>query len=105
MGTIVNLVAVVIAIASVLAALGHGAYLAMLNSAANRRAGGDPVAAYVRSRWGIALGAIAVALVGWALTGADSIAVDVIAMLIAGGSGVVAVKSLRETQERYRIGR
>ncbi|WP_156914846.1 hypothetical protein [Thermocrispum municipale] len=104
MGTIVNLIAVVIAIASVLAALGHDAYLALLNNAAAKRAGGAPVAAYVRGRWAVALGATAVALVGWAMTGADSIAVDVLAALVAGGGGAVAVKSLRETQERYRIG-
>ncbi|MGH3431967.1 MAG: hypothetical protein ACRDQB_03925 [Thermocrispum sp.] len=104
MGTIVNVIAVVIAIVSVAATLGHSAYLALLNSAANKRAGGAPVAQYVRGRWPIALGTTAVALVAWLMTSADSIPVDVLAILVAGGSGAVAAKSLRATQERYRIG-
>ena len=104
MGSIVNIIAVVIAIVSVLAALGHGAYLAMLNSAANKRADGAPVAKYVQSRWSIVAGTTAVAFVAWLMTSADSIPIDVLAILVAGTSGVVATRALRSTQERYRIG-
>lgn len=104
MESVVNIVAVVIAIVAVVAALGHGAYLAMLNSAANKRAGGAPVAKYVQGRWPIAVGTTVGAVLAWLLTSADSIPVDVLAMLLAGGSGVVATKALRSTQERYRTG-
>ncbi|WP_028848784.1 hypothetical protein [Thermocrispum agreste] len=105
MGTIVNIIAVVVAIAGVLATVGHGAYLALLNNAARRRAGGAPVATYVRSRRALAVGTTVAALLGLAMTGAESVAVDVLAMLLAGCSGAVAAQSLRETQERYRIER
>lgn len=104
METIVNVIAVVIAIVAVLAAVGHTAYLALLNNAANRRAGGAPVAQYIRGRWPIAVGTTAVAAVAWLMTSADSVPIDVLAILVAGTSGAVAAKSLRSTQERYRIG-
>lgn len=104
MGSIVNIIAVVIAIVAVLAAVGHGAYLAMLNSAANKRAGGAPVAKWVQSRWPIVAGTTVVAALAWLMTSADSIPVDILAMLVAGTSGAVATRALRQTQERYRIG-
>lgn len=104
MGTIVNLVAVIVAIASVLAALGNAAYLAMLSSAATKRAGGAPITAYVRSRWPLAGGTTAGALLAWLMTASDAVPVDFLALLIAAGSGAAATKALRSTQERYRTG-
>lgn len=104
MGTIVNLIAVIIAIAGLLAALGHAGYLALLNSAANKRAGGAPVALYVRGRWPIAGGTTAVAVLALLLTTATSVPVDILGALLGAGSGVVAAKALRSTQARYRTG-
>lgn len=99
----INLIAVVIAIASVLAALGHVGYLALLNSAANKRAGGAPVAQYVRSRWLIAGGTTAASLLAWLFTSGNT-GMDILAIILAAGSGVVATKALQSTQARYRSG-
>jgi hypothetical protein len=98
-----NVIAIIIAIAAVVATLAHAGYLAMLNSAANKRAGGAPIAQYVRSRWPVAAVTIAGALLGWLFTnGGDFL--DVLGVLVAGGSGVTAVKALQSTQQRYRTG-
>ncbi|WP_326568192.1 hypothetical protein VSH64_41540 [Amycolatopsis rhabdoformis] len=99
----INVIAVIIAIASVLAALGHVGYLALLNNAAGKRAGGAPVAQYVRSRWMVAGGTTAASLLAWLITSGGPTA-DIIAIVIAVGSGAVATKALQSTRERYRSG-
>lgn len=98
-----NLIAVVIAIAAVLATLAHTGYLALLSSAANKRAGGAPIAQWVRSRWPVAGVTTAGALIAMVLTSGGGFA-DVLAVVLAAGSGGVAVKALQSTQERYRTG-
>jgi len=98
-----NVIAIIIAIAAVVATLAHAGYLAMLNSAATKRAGGAPIAQYVRGRWPVAAVTIAGALLGWLLTNGDGF-LDVMAILLAGGSGVAATKALQSTQQRYRSG-
>lgn len=103
METLVNVIAVVIAIASVLAALGHAGYLAMLNNAASKRAGGAPIAQYVRGRWPVAGGAAAASLLAWLLTSGGP-GLDIVAIILALGSGAVATKALQSTQARYRSG-
>jgi hypothetical protein len=100
-----NLIAIIIAIAAVVAALAHVGYLAMLGSAANKKqAAGAPIVTYVRSRWPIAGITTAGALVGWLITAGDSAFADVLGILVAGGSGVTATKALQSTQQRYRTG-
>jgi hypothetical protein len=98
-----NVIAIIIAIAAVVATLAHAGYLAMLNSAATKRAGGAPIAQYVRSRWPVAAVTIAGALLGWLFTNGNDF-LDVLGILVAGGSGVTAVKALQSTQQRYRTG-
>ena len=98
-----NLIAVLVAVVALLAALGHAGYLAMLNSAANKRAGGTPVAQYVRSRFPIAGVTTAGALLALILTSGSEFA-DVLAILLAAGAGGTAVKALESTQKRYRTG-
>jgi hypothetical protein len=99
----INLIAIVIAIASVLVALGHVGYLVLLNSAANKRAGGAPVAQYVRGRWMIAGGTTAASLLAWLFTAGGS-GMDILAIILAAGSAAVATKALQSTQARYRSG-
>ncbi|WP_026455709.1 hypothetical protein [Saccharomonospora iraqiensis] len=103
MDTIIDVLAFVVALAGLLATLAHGGYLAMLNSAATKRAGGAPVARYVRSRVPVAAGTTGVAVLAL-LFSLGGVPLDVLAILLGGGSGAVAVQALRSTQERYRSG-
>lgn len=99
----INFIAVVIALVSLLAALGHAGYLAMLNNAAGKRAGGAPIAQYVKTRWPVAAGTTGASLVAWLLT-AGGPTLDVLSIIVALGSGAVAAKALQSTQAKYRSG-
>jgi hypothetical protein len=100
---VLNLIAVLAALAGLLAALAHGGYLAMLGSAANRRAGGEPVHQYVRSRMPVAAVTFGVSLFALLLaTGGP--AADILAILAGAGSGVVGYQGLQSTRMRYRSG-
>jgi F0F1-type ATP synthase membrane subunit c/vacuolar-type H+-ATPase subunit K len=89
----VHLIAVLAALAGLLAALGNGGYLAMLGSAANRRAPRDPVAVTT----------LGVALFALLLTTGGSFA-DVLAIVAGAGSGVVAYQALQGTRARFHSG-
>lgn len=98
-----DLIATIIAIVSIVAAVANAGYLALLNSAANRRAGGAPVAAYVRSRWPVAGAALAGALLSLLLTSGGTF-LDVLAILLGAASGGGAYQALDSTRKRYRSG-
>ncbi len=100
-----GLIAALIAIAGLLAALAHDAYLGMLGSAAGKKgASGAPVAQFVRSRWKIAILTTAGALIGLLITNGDTFAADLIGALIAGGSGLVALNGVQRTHKQLNGG-
>lgn len=99
-----ELIAVVIALASLVATIGHDGYLYMLGSAANRRAGGEPVAQYVRSRWPIAGVTTVGALLSLLMASSGGPFLAVLAIVIAVGSGVAATRGLQAAQKQLRGG-
>lgn len=98
-----ELIAVIIALAGLAAALAHDGYLALLGSAATKRAGGEPIAQYVRSRWALAGGTTAAALLALLMSFGNGFT-EVVAILISAGAGAVATKALQSTRERFRTG-
>jgi uncharacterized membrane protein len=98
-----DLIATIVAIVSIVAALANAGYLAMLNSAATKRAGGAPIAAYVRGRWPIAGAALGGALLALLMTGGGTF-LDVLAILVGIASGGGAYQALESTRKRYRSG-
>jgi hypothetical protein len=100
---VLNLIALLSALAGLLAALAHGGYLAMLGSTANRRAGGGPVSEYVRSRLPAAAATLGVALFALLLTTGGPFA-DVLAIVAGAGSGVLGYQALQGTRTRFRSG-
>jgi hypothetical protein len=100
---VLNVIAVLAALAGLLAAAAHGGYLAMLGSAANRRAGGDPISQYVRGRVPVAGVTLAVALLALLLSTGGTGA-DILAILAGAGSGVISYQALQTSRTRYRSG-
>jgi hypothetical protein len=98
-----ELIAVIIALAGLVAALAHDGYLAMLGSAANKRAGGAPIAQYVRSRWVVAGSTTAAGLLSLLLATGGGFA-EVVAVILGAGTAGVAAKALQSTRERFRTG-
>lgn len=100
---VLNVIAVLAALAGLLAAAAHGGYLAMLGSAANRRAGGEPISQYVRGRVPVAGVTLAVALLALLLSTGGTVS-DILAILAGAGSGVISYQALQTSRTRYRSG-
>jgi len=98
-----GLIAVIIALAGLVAALANDGYLAMLGSAASKRAGGEPIAQYVRGRWVLAGGTTAAGLLALLLSSGGGFA-ETLAIIVGVGSGAVATKALQSTREKFRTG-
>lgn len=96
-----GIVATLIALAGLLAALGHVGYLALLNNAARKKgAVGADIAQRTKSRLPAAAVPGGVALLGLLLTN-GGIFLDVVGILLAVGGGVVGYRGLRQEQSRY----
>jgi hypothetical protein len=98
-----ELIAVIIALAGLVAALAHDGYLAMLGSAANKRAGGAPIAQFVRGRWVVAGSTTAAGLLSLLLATGGGFAA-VVAIILGAGTAGVAMKALQGTRERFHTG-
>ena len=95
-----NLIAVVLALLALLASLANAGYLGLLGSAANKRAGGGEISTYVKGRLPIAAGATVGSLLAL-LFSRGGVFLDVVAILLALGSGAVAVAALQGTRVRF----
>jgi hypothetical protein len=96
-----ELIALIIALAGLVAALAHDGYLAMLGSAARRRAGGAPITQYVRSRWAVAGTTTAAGLLALLLASGAGGFVDTLAIILGLGTGAVATKALQASRQKF----
>lgn len=103
MAFLLQLLAVLAALGGLATGLAHGGYLAMLGSAASKRAGGEPVRQYVRGRVPVAAVTLGVALLALLLSAGGPVA-DVLAIMAGAGSGVLGYQALQDTRTRYRSG-
>lgn len=100
MGTVVDLVATIVAALGLLAALGHLGYVGLVSGVAGRRPGAADYARSERARLPGAGGLAVAALVALLLTGADSVGIDVVALLLGGGTGLVSAAKFQSARRR-----
>lgn len=101
MAGVFGVVAFLVALVGLLAALAHDGYLALLSSSARKRAGGEPIATWVRGRLPVAGGITLAALVGLLLT-TGGVVPDVLGLILGAGSGLAANAALQSTRQRFR---
>ena len=97
-----GVVAFLITLLGLAATVANVGYLAMLSSAASKRAGGEPIAQYVRGRWPLAGGLAVAALIGLLIAVSGGLVPDILGIIVAGGSGAVAYQALQGTRHRFR---
>lgn len=103
MEAVIGVIAFIVTLVGFVAAAGHAGYLAMLTSAAKKRPGGQAAVEFTKKRYpvaGVALGVTVLAL----LISNGSIGADIFAILLGGGGGVGAIKSLQTSQKRLHNG-
>ena len=102
MGAVLGFVAFLVALLGVLVTLGNAGYLAMLSSAANKRGiTGEAVLDYVRSQRATAGVLAVVALIGLLCTSGGPV-LDVLGLVLGGGSGLAGYRALDGTRRRFR---
>lgn len=99
MGTVIDLIATIVAVLGLLGALGYGGYLLMLQSVATKRPGASHLAGDARKRLPAAGGLTLGALVALLFT-SGGLAPDVIGLLLGGGIGLVSVNQLQAARRR-----
>ncbi len=104
MGVVLGLVAFLVALAAVLVAGGHAGYLAMLNSAAKKRPGGQPAIEFAKKRYPVAGVTLGVSVLALLISTGDSAGADIFAILLGGGGGFGSLKALQSSQSRFRKG-
>lgn len=98
-------IALIGALAGLVAALGHGGYVYMLNAAARKRAGGEPVAKFARGRYGVAAAGLAAGLIALLITATgQSFGADLVGLLIGLGTAGGSAKALQTSREGLRLG-
>ncbi|QIZ39353.1 hypothetical protein [Saccharopolyspora sp. ASAGF58] len=100
---VLGLVAFLVTLAGVLVAAGYAGYLAMLTSAAKKRAGGQPAVDFARKRFPIAGVGLGVTLLAM-LISTGGTGAEIFAILLGGGGGVASLKALQSTQSKFRKG-
>lgn len=98
---LINLIAVIVSLASLVVVLGHDGYLALLRNAANKRAGGKPTADWVKSRLPIAGGTTLGAIIA-VLLATGGVFPDILSILLGAGTGTVAYGALETTRKKYQ---
>ncbi len=98
-----DLIAIVVSLVAVVAALGYDGYLALLTSVARRRPGGEPIVRAIRSRWVPAAITTVTALLALLIAGGGVVS-NVFAIVIAGVSGMVAIRNLQGARQQLSEG-
>ncbi|PRW61783.1 hypothetical protein [Actinopolyspora mortivallis] len=104
MGTVIDVVALLVTLVAVLVSAGHAGYLALMYGAARKRPGGEPTARFAGKRARVAGAALAGALLAL-LISSGGVAADVIAVLLGGASGLGSLKALSSTRADFHHGR
>jgi hypothetical protein len=100
MGTVIDLIATIVAVLGLLAAVGYGGYLLMLSSMAAKRPGAAHLVADARGRLPAAGGLTLGTIVALLLVLGGNIPLDVVGLVVGGGLGLVSVNQLQAARRR-----